>query len=520
MKKVISLFLASMMLVSLLMGCSANNDETDSTGQTSNNTENTGTGDAADSSTDEPVHIVIYTYALGQAVEQPSTEEELSKVQNYVADEIGVFPEVIIAPQGSEIEKLNTLLASGEQIDMFGGDWASYYSENIIIPLNDLIENFGQDVKAAWSEESWNAMMDSEGNIWGTPRSTPTTPYPLFIRQDWLAEYNLEMPTDFESLEEVLQTFAENDPAGNGQTIPLLTDTVANLSNVLSAGFTGVGYGARWLDPSDNMLKPMVYNDDYKEFIEAMADWYSKGYIHREAFGQPDVRDLIKANKVGINATWYSNMTFSQPILQQNYPDAVYEIAQITGSSGTLSETVANSGRGANMITTMCENPEAAMKFANWAFEDTYNFLVLKDGIEDEHWQMIDEELLINEMVDPDNIAYRGELAYIPLGMAIEQRLNTQNFEQAVHYEYIRNKNLAFDRALKSDEFGVIYEAAILEEEIPMQTDINTIIEQELVAFITGTRPLTEWDDFLAQLDGAGVDTYIEVYTREYNRLK
>lgn len=464
--------------------------------------------------------IVIYTYAVGQAVQQPSTEEELKKVQQYIADDIGVYPEIIIAPQGSEVEKLNTLLASGSQVDIFGGDWGQYYSKNVIIPINDLLDEFGQDVKAAWSQEAWDAVTDSDGTIWGIPRSTPTTPYPLFVRQDWLEACGLEQPTDIDSLENVLKVFIEKDLAGNKQSIGLLTSSVRDLSLSLSAGFTGVGYADRWLDPSDNKIKLMVYNQDYKDFIQRMAEWYSKGYIYKESFAKPPIRDLIKANKVGVNATWYSNMTFSLPTLQKNHPTANYQIAQIIGYKGTFSETPANSSRSATMITKMSKNPEIAMQYINYGYEDPYNFIVMKDGIESEHWNFIDEELMINEIIDPNKVNYRGELAYVPLGMATERFLNTNNPEQKIHYEYIRNNSLSFERTVKQDEFGLVYDADIIRKEIPMQTDISTIYEQNLVGFITGTRPISEWDDFLAELDDAGVKTYIDVYTREYHKIK
>ena len=54
-----------------------------------------------------------------------------------------------------------------------------------------------------------------------------------------------------DELENVLKTFKEKDPAGNGQTIPLMTN--GDLNGALAAGFMDVGYG-NWVDADGKVL--------------------------------------------------------------------------------------------------------------------------------------------------------------------------------------------------------------------------------------------------------------------------
>ena len=54
----------------------------------------------------------------------------------------------------------------------------------------------------------------------------------MFIRQDWLDNLGLKMPTTIEELKEVARAFTEDDPDGNGQndTYGLAVDGVEVLT--------------------------------------------------------------------------------------------------------------------------------------------------------------------------------------------------------------------------------------------------------------------------------------------------
>lgn len=515
-----ALLLATFLAVSTLGGC-AGSAPSSTASNGSSNAETTAAA-KSDSKTDtaaasgEPAEIVIYTYALGQAT-TPSNAEDVERVANYIAEKINVKPKLVMAPSGNEVEKLNLLLASAEQIDIFKGDWTNYAAKNVIIPVNDYLTEYGKEVSAAWPKESWDAMTDKDGKIWGVAGSNPTTPYPLYIREDWLKACGLEQPKNFDDLENVLKAFKEKDFSGNGTTIPMIT-SLRGLRYNLSAGYTGVGYG-QWLDPSDNQIKPIELMPEYKEFIIRMADWYKKGYIFKESFAGNVVRDMLKQNKVGVHAEWYSNVTFSEPILQQNVPEAHYAMIPLAGPKSDISESIAKGGQFGSLITSRCKDPVAAMKYINFGYEDMENFIIMKDGIEGINFKWKDKELKITEAFDPNKITYYGEMAYIPLGMPIEGKLNTDLPEQKIHYDYLRKYAMEYGRTMKPADFSTFYNTNEIKQKLPNVTDINTMIDEQTVAFVTGTRPIADWDKFMKELNDAGLQDWIKVYTEEYNRL-
>jgi len=50
-----------------------------------------------------------------------------------------------------------------------------------------------------------------------------------------------------------------------------------------------------------------------------------------------------------------------------------------------------------------------------------------------------------------------------------------------------------------------------------IKTVLNQHITTETVEFITGARPLSEVDDFYAELKGMDVEEYIEIYREAYS---
>ena len=288
MKKLECIALTGALVLGLLAGCGSkpSNTGNDSAGTTDAvKSEETAAEDAeevkeetvADESAEVPtIYFEGFMPWIGSAGKVASTDEAMEKVQNYVIEQCGVKPVPVLLPSGSEQEKLNLMIAdASEQLDiiMMNPTWESWgrLAENEqIIPLNDLLDEYGQDIKTAFSGElEWllDPMTDADGNIWALPRALETTSNPTYIRKDWLDQAGLDIPTTFEELEEVLAAFKEADFAGGGQTIPLLIVSEGGLDYGITAGFTEYGYGY-WMDEQDSLIKPAALQPGFKECLE------------------------------------------------------------------------------------------------------------------------------------------------------------------------------------------------------------------------------------------------------------
>lgn len=468
---------------------------------------------------------------IGSAGKVQSSDEAMAKVQQYVIDQIGVKPVVVQLPSGSEQEKLNLLIADpNEQLDiiMMNPTWESWHTlaENgQIIPLNDLLAEYGQDITAAFSgelESLLTPMKDADGNIYCLPRALENSSFPIFVRTDWLEELGLAMPTTIEELEVVIKAFADNDPAGNGQTVPvLIANEAEGLDLGLAGGFTEYGYGY-WLDESDGMIKPAVLQDGFKDLLSTVNGWYTNGWLHPDSFtlAWSDYEDLFMANRLGVIIGSYGITAFNLANLQKLHPEANYEVADgLTGPKGFV-ETRSKASNSGMMITSKCQNPEAAMKLLNWVIADTSNFLTMMYGIEGEGWEWVDKDAGHYRILDTSS--YGGELYVWPNNYSLRQigevgadgtlDLGSQ-FMMTGQYRYSTTK-APYDAA-------IFWNSVDIEESFPNASDVDKMISENVVKFATGMRSLDEWDTFVNEdLVKAGLEKYQKAYTEFFEANK
>ena len=328
-RKAVALLLGMSVLLGSLTGCGSGEPAEEQGTQTA---QKEGKEEAGQ---EEVPTIVIYNNSGAFSVtgaEAGSDESVYKEMQDYILQETGVKVEIIMPPSdgSAAAEKLNLLLAGGDQIDAWWGSWTDYASDGIILPLTDYVKApEGQALYELWEPwGAWEGVTDTDGTIWAIPRMTDTTPYQVFVRNDWLELAGMEMPETMEELNEYLYKIKELDPYGNGETIPLMiekggsTDVLDRVESVFLGGYVETGNG-KWLDPKDNKVKPEWIADGYVDFLKQLNRWYEDGIIHKESFTM-DVdtikRDLSKGC-VGATAIWYSRIMQTEQILRESMPD-------------------------------------------------------------------------------------------------------------------------------------------------------------------------------------------------------
>ncbi|MDF2725415.1 MAG: transporter substrate-binding protein [Paenibacillus sp.] len=449
-----------------------------------------------------------------------SKPEAMDEVRKAIMEKSGVEVVPVIAPKGSEAEKLNILLSSGEPLDIFQGSYADYQAKGAVQPLNKLLDQYGTHIKALWPKEwetSWKALSTADGQIWAIPTVPPTAYYTIYVRTDWLKKLNLTMPRTVDELEHVLKEFKDKDPAGSGQTIPLLTD-LPSLNNALSAGFMDMGY-SKWID-SDGKVKPSEMNPGYKEFIARVADWYKKGFLYKESFTAKRDRqiELVKQNRVGVAILPHSTVNMNEYALQKNEPEAKYEVAaELKGPKGNVI-TMGGIGASGFMINRNSKNPEAAIRYIDWLHSDIENYFLAFYGIKGKHWRYVDEK---NHIIEKMNEDYLGD--YITaLTFAYTVRFQVSDPANAPQFDYIRKYVTDESRTKKMADADVSYKYDTKEivSQLPGKSDFDRMLAEETVKFIMGSRPMSEYDAFLQELNKAGLDKWIGVFTDQYNKAK
>lgn len=541
-KRLLALGLAVCMFATVITGCGGK-----STSDSGKNTDNTVTSEkktdssSSDSNSNKDVvKIVFYNNGGAKNVsgsEAGSSEEGYKKIQDYILEKTGILVDAILPPQEGEDEKLALLLSSGEQIDMWYGNWTEYYKTGVIQPITEYVkaESFA-NVYKMWDDwDAWIGVTDAQGNIWGVPRNTPATPYPVFIRVDWLDQLGMEMPSNLDELNEYLYAVKELDPYGNGSTLPLAANKYEELESCFLGGFVKGGKGM-WLDESGNVM-PVCLADGYLDFLTQVNKWYKDGILHPESFSwdTSTLRQYIGSGKAAATACWYSRITLEAANTTENALNAGFDLDKykyvywfnekgLAGPNGELMQTRSNASSECLMIHSKCQNVQAAMDFIAWSFE-WYNYTVEAVGIEGEHWIYDPNDPNAKEnhtIIETGTGApyYRDFVASLGVPMEIQTTTFDKWGRQDQHNLWLQKWHNNFDITQTGGcEYGMIWDRATRDANVPRATDIDSYISEQLIMFAIGKRDLSEYDKFIDELYKIGLDDYIAEYTRQYNEF-
>ena len=135
---------------------------------------------------------------------------------------------------GSALEKRNLEIASGDYAElMFLTDYCDkipqtdlikFGQQGVFLPLNDLIDQYAPDIKAAMDKyPNYKSMITApDGKIYGLVGYSEGCyhcfyPQKMWINTAWLEKLNLQMPKTTDEFKAVLEAFKTKDPNGNGQ---------------------------------------------------------------------------------------------------------------------------------------------------------------------------------------------------------------------------------------------------------------------------------------------------------------
>ena len=118
----------------------------------------------------EPARFVIRS----NSNKENKTENE--KIHKMIEELSGIKFEVIVVPENNWEERVNVMLAGGEEFDCINltahaGVWSDYAANGFLQPITEeMLDNYLPHVKAMIPDEAWVPCKDSEGKIWALPR--------------------------------------------------------------------------------------------------------------------------------------------------------------------------------------------------------------------------------------------------------------------------------------------------------------------------------------------------------------
>ena len=413
------------------------------------------------------------------------------------------------------------------------GDIGQHGRDGLIIPLNDLLEEYAPNINRWWNTGSNGIykILDTspDGNIYGV--GNYVLPHylsqgPLWNRT-WLDAVGIsEMPETQADLMNALRLFRDNDPNGNGENdeIPLVPAAGRGYLRVLG-NLYGFEYSivSEYLVDDDEQVSWIFQSPRMKEYLTWLNELYTEGLLDKAYATDSWTETLEKVtnDRVGLITCWTTFAgTYSQahPAGKPDGSVAIFENGPpIEGPYGDKFFVKREIFGGDQMgITKDSKQPEVAMHWIDFIRNGEEALMLQNFGILGDSYRMVDGEI---ETLGTDDKPFNDRLlevggsqppyAHLQWDFAWDYRFPTWSLAN----------NTAYQGYYKAPSFPQV-RPTLDEQEIlnRVLTDLNTYKTEWFDKFVTGQEPLSKFDEFVDGLNKLGAADVIAVRQQQYER--
>jgi len=239
---------------------------------------------------DYPINISVFSLA---AMQQPPAD---NKIYKWIADNLHVtFTWDILV--GDKDQKIGVMIAGGDYPDILDVDSPKFYEAGALIPLDDLIAQYGPRLQRHYAE-AWEKMKEDDGHVyvlpvWGVMEGLDHSAWygdsALWVQKEVLKEAGYPKVVTVDQYFDLIAGYKERHPDING--MPTIAFTILtydwhsfcliNPPNFL-AGFPNDGNGT--VDPVTHEYKVFLYQDISKRWFKKLNEMNAKGLLDRSCF--------------------------------------------------------------------------------------------------------------------------------------------------------------------------------------------------------------------------------------------
>lgn len=407
--------LVMVMLFTLLVGCTGNNpgnEPSESPSAQATNAGNEPTGPDL-----SPISFTIST-----------SDDKLNwdtPITNKLTEKTGVSLEYDVIV-GDNFQKWDLWLAGGDYPDIVVLDAAhtqKYADAGAIIPLNDLIDQYGPNIKNAFGKY-YNLLKDENGDIYSLysvnkSEEAPANSTASFVVQmEVLKDAGYPEVKTFDQLYELIKNYKAKYPEIDGQETlgfsAAMNGWTVNVqfNNPIISALGLPDHGNFRIDADNNVTYNPV-TDEAKEYYMFLNKLYNEGLLDKEAFSLDYEAIHAKMAQGRVLAAYAPTWFVTEPndlLKAEGKTNRMYAHLPIyfDGVTEDKSFSITPTGAGSFQwaITKNAKNLERIIQFIDYLFTDEGQILT-HWGIEGVHYDVIDgkrtlkPELVQRRISDP-----------------------------------------------------------------------------------------------------------------------
>jgi len=399
-KQGLALAVVSMLLAFAIAGCSKGNNENKQEPSSSTSPSANASGEASPSATPQLEPI---TYSINTSDDKLTWDTKITKA---ITEKTGVsFKYDLIV--GDETQKTDLWLAAGDYPDivtMGPAQVLKYKEGDAIIPLNDLIDQYGPNIKEKFGEY-YNLMKDADGKIWSlygvnkSREANANATANFIIQYDVLKDAGYPEIKTLDQLYDIIKAYKDKYPQIDGkETIGFtgaMTGWQVNIqyNNPIISASGLPDHGNFRIDDAGNVEYNPV-SEDAKKYYQFLNKLYLNGLYDKEAFSQDDFgKKLAQGRVLAAYAPAFMVGNIETQFRADGHPERQYAHLPIYFTEDTVDNTNAVvpifSGSLQWAVTKSAKHPERFIQFVDFLFSDEGQILS-QWGIEGIHFDVID----------------------------------------------------------------------------------------------------------------------------------
>ena len=422
----------------------------------------------------------------------------------------------------------------------------NYGQDGYFLDLTELIDKYADTYKKAYEKQDKDVqefitqqITDPDtGKIYAMPYvgmvAEDNIQSLMYINQKWLDAVGIEKPTNLDELYNVLKAFQTQDPNGNGQPdeIPML-GADAMMNYVINA-FIYYEQAHPYNVENGKVYAPFI-TEEYRDGLRFLNKLCEEGLYSDMSFtitSRVELKNLYTPTngvaQVGIifgNPQMYTN-TYSEVLEEYSALDA---LGDATGKGGY--NVVSNSiVRLSTFITKDCENPELAMRFCDFFYEDE-TIIRARRGEKGVDWReqpgldYTGEEVPVYIMNSQAFFEGNKTWGQMHSGILTPQNFST-NMEtddqgEARHLRLFKESHVYLENArLKEDTVrNLVYTNAEYEIKEQYEYTLNAYVKEQAKLFVMGTNDLdSDWNAYVKQVEDLNLNAVLKMKQAAYDR--
>ena len=433
----------------------------------------------------------------------------------------GVRIRFIHPPMGEEEASYSLLLASGDYPDIMqhwgfdypgGGDLA--IEEGVYLRLNDLAREHAPNYMRALEELDpvRLALAQTEaGNMYAIYGFTMTIEGPWWgpiMRHDWLDQAGLERPRTIDEWETALKAFGDQHDVE-----PLLLGS--NGWDWAGTFVSAYGIGPEFYQV-DGTVKYGPVQSEYRQYLELMRSWWDQGLLEQD-FPVHDAGSYNALASTGQVGAWINTTGSLTRFTEANRDHPTFRITGVPYPA--LNPGEVPQFRQVNFpgidthnktaITTANQHPEISLKLLDYGFSED-GFFLYNYGIEGLSYNF--------ENGIPTMTGFLTENYYQVMEM---YKRHTGTFLRS----WAATPPLVTFRPITYEARDVLWMEAGTSMVLPPRTytadearrrasllsDIQTHVNESVLQFIRGAKPIDEFDSFVREVEQLGIAELVSI---------